>query len=62
MIISVHELNEPDNLHFSGQFYFGGNFKCFPVLSMGITGEKIDLAHDKKTIQFYMKKNIYNFI
>ena len=56
MIIGVHEFNEHDNLHFSGHFYFGGNFKCFLVLSIGITGGKIDLTHDKKTIQFYIKK------
>ena len=51
-----YELNEHDNLHFSGDFGFGGNFKCFLVISLVITGEKIDLAHDKKTIQFYTEK------
>ena len=54
MIISQYQYH----LHFSGHFGFGGNFKCFLVISLAITGEKIDLAHDKKTIQFYIKKHM----
>ena len=34
MIISVHELNEHDNLHFSGDFDFSGNFKGILVISL----------------------------
>ena len=62
MIISVHELNEHDNLHSSDDFGFGRNFKGFLVISLVITGDKINLAHDTKTIQFYTEKNIYNCI
>ena len=58
MIIGVHELKEHDNLHFSGDFGFGGNFKGFLVISLVITGGKIDLEHNKKTIQFYTEKHI----
>ena len=61
MIISVHDLKEHDNLHCSGDFGFGGNFKCFLVISLIIPIEKIDLAHDKKTIQLYTEKKHIQF-
>ena len=61
MIISVHELNEHDNLHFSGDFSFGGNCKCFLVISLVITGEnRSGTRYEnypilyRKNIQFYM--------
>ena len=56
MITIVHELNEHDNLHFSGDFGFGGNFKFFLMIYLVVTREKIDLAHNKKTIQFHTEK------
>ena len=55
MIISVHELNEHDNLHFSGDFGFCGNFKGFLVISLVVTVEKLILHTIRKLSKFIHK-------